>query len=473
MKMFYFHTTVLFFLLAGSSSALTLTGEGYGKSEEDAKKQALSSLSETIYVEVKTEFQSRKSNDGSNEANQFVSTRSDLPILGVSFNVFPKQNEYFSNAVLTTDKSLRLYKQKLISLKQDIDTHYAEIKANPPSENRNTRKHRGYQRLTKLLSMIDQFDKYNTVALMLGEDLNIRPSISKSKVQDLLLSIESFVPSLDVAATILSKQINEESIYIYPATPSGSHEVTPFARLLKDKMATKLNTNESSEGADFILKGKYEILEDSIHVTYHLLDENEDTIATRIVNIAPEAYETVAYKPKTINFDQLLHQGYVVSNDFKVNLNTNIGRENLLFTEGQEVELFVKINKAGYYYVVSYVKNDKEDYSYLLELSESNTNRRFVSFINADDANRWMSLGKFEVSAPYGIESLQVIASNRDLIHNMPEVTFDSETGLYIASKGNPEDVMIRTRGLKPKKKKGTIKVESAETVLMMTTMKK
>ena len=108
MKTFYFNITILFFLLAGSSSALTLTGEGYGKSAEDAKKQALSSLSETIYVEVKTEFQSRKSNDGSNEANQFVSTRSDLPILGVSFNVFPKQNEYFCNATLTADKSLRL-----------------------------------------------------------------------------------------------------------------------------------------------------------------------------------------------------------------------------------------------------------------------------------------------------------------------------------------------------------------------------
>lgn len=471
--MFYTKILILFVALTSNSFALTLMGEGYGKSEEEAKKQALASLSETIYVEVKSEFQSKKTSEGDNSAKQFVTTRSDLPILGVSFNTFPKQHEFFSNAMLTTDKSLKLYKKKLLSLQQDINAHYAEILASSTEMNKNPQQHRRYKRLTKLLSMLDQFDKYNTVALMLGEDLNIQPVVSKGKVKDLLLSIESFVPTLDIAATILAKQINEKNVYIYPATPTGSHEVTPFGRLLKDKMAAKLSVENKIENAKYIFKGKYEILKDSIHVTYHLLDGQEDTIATRIVNVAPSAYESLAYKPKTINFDQLLHQGYVVSNDFKVNLNTNIGRENLLFTEGQEVELFVKINKAGYYYIVSYVKNDKEDYSYLLELSESNTNRRFVSFVNADDANRWMSLGKFEVSAPFGIESLQVIASNRDLIHNLPDVTFDNETGLYIASKGKAEEVMIRTRGLKPKKKKGTIKVESAETVLMMTTMKK
>lgn len=473
MSAFYTNTIILFFLLTGNSFALTLTGEGYGESEKEAKKQALASLSESIYVEVKSEFQSAKSSDGDNEAQQFVTTRSDLPILGVSFNVFPKQNEYFCNAILTADKSLRLYKKKLISLQSDIQSQYADIEENQPSPNRNPKRLRRHERLTKLLSMMDQFDKYNTVAMMLGDNLNIMPVVSKAKIKDLLLSIESLAPSLDTAASILSKQINKDRIYIYPATPTGSHEVTAFGRLLKDKLATKLNLEKNAENAEYIFKGKYEILKDSIHVTYHLLDGNEDTIATRIVNIAPSAYETLAYKPKTINFDQLLHQGYVVSNDFKVNLNTNIGRENLLFTEGEEVELFVKLNKAGYYYIVSYVKNDTEDYSYLLELSESNTKRRFIQFVNADDANRWISLGKFEVSAPYGVESLQVIASNRDLIDNLPNADFDTQTGLYIASKGNPEQVMIRTRGLKPKKKKGTIKVDSAETVLMMTTMHK
>ena len=469
MKVSYIKIFILFIGLTSNCLALTLTGEGYGKSEEEAKKQALSSLSETIYVEVKSEFQSKKTSEGDNESKQFVTTRSDLPILGVSFNTFPKQNEFFSNAMLTTDKSLKLYKKKLITLQQDIDAHYAEVIAS----SEDSQKLRRYQQLTKLLSMMDQFDKYNTVALMLGDDLKIQPVVTKEKIKDILLSIESFVPSLDIAATLLAKEINNKKIYIYPATPVGSHEVTPLGRLLKDKMAAKLFVENNVENADYIFKGEYEILKDSIHITYHLLNKSNDTIATRIVNVAPSAYKSLAYKPKTINFDQLLHQGYVVSNDFKVNLNTNIGRENLLFTEGEEVELFVKLNKAGYYYIVSYVKNDNEDYSYLLELSESNSKRRFVQFVNADDANRWISLGKFEVSAPFGVESLQVIASNRDLIDNLPDTELDRETGLYIASKGNTEQVMIRTRGLKPKKKKGSIKVDSAETVLMMTTMKK
>jgi len=352
-------------------------------------------------------------------------------------------------------------------LQKKIQKHYAEAEANSSGSNRK------YQLLTQLLAMLDQFEKYHTVAIMLGANIDVSSVVSKEKVKDLLLSIESLAPSLNIAAKILSKQIDKNKIYVYPATPSGSHEVTPFGRLLKDKMVAKLNSEKNSENADYILKGKYEILKDSIHVTYHLLDNDENTVATRIVNIASSAYQSISYKPKTINFDQLLHQGYVVSNNFKVNLNTNIGNENLLFTEGEEVELFVKLNKAGYYYIVVHVKNDTDNHSYLLELSEANTSRRFVNFVNADDANRWISLGEFEVSPPFGVESLQVIASNKDLMNYLPQVDFDSETGLYIASAGKPEQVILKTRGLKPKKKKGTIKIESAETVLMMTTMKK
>jgi len=48
MKLFYINTVILFILLTSNSIALTLMGEGYGESENEAKKQALAALSESI-----------------------------------------------------------------------------------------------------------------------------------------------------------------------------------------------------------------------------------------------------------------------------------------------------------------------------------------------------------------------------------------------------------------------------------------
>ena len=102
-------------------------------------------------------------------------------------------------------------------------------------------------------------------------------------------------------------------------------------------------------------------------------------MATRTVKLIPGAYKSYAYKPRTSEFDRLLHEGIIVSNDFKVSINTNRGNENLLFNEGEEVELFVKLNKAGYFYIVSHVHSkNKSPVSYILELSEQNNRCRLL-----------------------------------------------------------------------------------------------
>ena len=81
-------------------------------------------------------------------------------------------------------------------------------------------------------------------------------------------------------------------------------------------------------------------------------------------------------KPKSVNFSQLLHNGYVVSNEFRAELNTNLGKQDLLFTQGQDIELFVKLNSPGYFYIVSH--NTQDNTSYLMEINDATGKRAFV-----------------------------------------------------------------------------------------------
>jgi len=121
----------------------------------------------------------------------------------------------------------------------------------------------------------------------------------------------------------------------------------------------------------------------------------------------------------------------------------------------------------GYIYIVGYTQTEDEKLSYLLELQEGRGDSKFVKFINADDASRWMSLGEFSVEKPFGVESLQVIASNRD-ITTLPSTYYDENSGYYVVSK-DIKKALSQTRGLKKKKGK---KAEFSEDVMSFTTMK-
>jgi len=122
----------------------------------------------------------------------------------------------------------------------------------------------------------------------------------------------------------------------------------------------------------------------------------------------------------------------------------------------------------GYLYIVGYTQTKERKLSYLLELSEGEGDSRFVKFVNADDASRWISLGIFTIEPPFGVESIQVIASNQK-ITSLPHAEYDEQSGYHIISK-DIEKALSQTRGLK---KKVSQKVEMSEDVMSFTTMKK
>jgi hypothetical protein len=457
----------LFFLLPLifplSVSAATLHAEARAATEQLAKRDALAALADSILVNVQSESSSYVEGSGKRQDELRISSRSDIPLIGVQIKTLQVGTEVICEARLDSGKSLALYAKKLSELLNEI----TDLDKRIASANESDR----YVLLSQELTVIEQYEKYRAVAQLLGDTQSTATPRNRTDAEAQLRTLERSAPSIELAARSLTKGLKAEAVYIYPAVPYGSHEITPFARVMRDRLTQSLTTVDSPDKAQTIFKGEYEILDNGIHLIYRLLDNAGNTLETRVATLAPAAYKGLQVKPTTVDIDRLLHEGVAVSSDFRAQLTTNRGNEDVLFDERDEVELLVKLSRPGYFFVVGHVARKGENYSYLLELERANNDRRFVRYVNADDVNKWLSIGRFEATAPFGVESIQLMASSDDPINRLPTHPLDPITGLYVTA-NNAQQGISNTRALRPKRSEADNQYQ-AEAVLMLTTMAK
>lgn len=460
-----FHRLLILILLGFPflADAATLHAEARAATEQQAKREALAALADSILVNVQSESSSYVEGSGKRQEQLRISSRSDIPLIGVDLTTVRVGTEVLCEANLDSGKSLALYERKLNELLLEITSLDQRIVKATRSDR--------YELLTEALTVIEQYEKYRAVAQLLGETQFTPPSRNRVDTEEQLRALEKSAPSVELAAQVLTKGLKADSVYIYPAVPRGSHEVTVFARVMRDRITQIMPSLDSPERAQTFFKGEYEILDGSIHLIYRLLDTKGNTLETRVATLSPAAYKGLQVKPATADFDRLLHEGVAVSSDFRAQITTNRGSEDILFDEKDEVELMVKLSRPGYFYVVGHVVKKSENYSYLLEMEHADNDRRFIRYVNADDVNKWLSIGRFTVESPFGVESLQLMASSDDPINRLPTHPLDSKSELYVTS-GNAEQGLVKTRALRPKRTDAD-KQYQAEAVLMFTTMAK
>jgi len=471
-----FILTAIMICAAMIMNAATLTGNGIGDTEDNAKNQALQDLSMKIAVEVKSrivDFTEEGGVDKASSATEYsaniVDVKSEMPVLGAIFNTIVKQsksgkNIYTCTAALDTDKSLPLYEKALKQLADKINSNIAAA-----DKKKNTKAKSDI--LNAALTDIEQYNKYLTTANYLGITNPPKPDMSEAEIQSKLQEIQKSADTIDYAGQVIGSKLKKfKNIYLYPIKPTGSNEITPLSVAIRDNIQKYSGYTTKLDAATYILRGKYSMINDGksgISIICYVSDRSNNNLKTVTIDLTPESYADIDYQPKTTDFDKLLHEGFVVSNDFNAQLSTSKGREDLLFDSSETVKILLKLNRAGYYYIVGYVYKDDEKFAYLLELNDGTGNRKFVNYINQDDANKWVELGEFSVEPPYGVESLQIIASTAD-ITTVPAASYDQTSGYYIIG-GTATEAVKATRGLKPKK---TEEILSAEDVLMFTTSK-
>ena len=437
---------------------------GVGETSFKAKKEALSALSQIIKSDVRTSIEvidREKGSKYSSDVKSHIKISSNLPILGTDFVTLSSNDDYKIEAKLISKNVNKLYKDKLQQLKNEMRSSKLAIRGSSS----NSLKLEMYQNLNSLLN---EYDRYESVATILGVKNIRRPLLTHSKIKNEILKLHSNINSLDMATTILAESFPQKSIFVKPPTLEHNSNVAEFGSLFQKKLQSKIKNSSSYKNASYILIGEYVLSQKSMILSYTLIKSStKESLKTKTITINKRAYKDFVTKPKGVDFNTLLNSGIAQSSDLKVSLSSNRGTEQLLFNKGDEVELFVKLNKKGYLYIVGYTQTDAGKLSYLLELNEGRGDTKFIKFINADDASRWISLGAFDVAEPFGIESLQVIASNKKL-RKLPTTQYDENLGYYIVS-NNIKKALVKTRGLRPKRTK---KVETSEDVMSFRTMK-
>lgn len=436
-----------------------ITGSGFAQTKSEAKKEALADLAGNIKSEVRSKFESH-ANDTGQTSKSDIKVSTNLPILGAKFSFIDSELFVESIAVLSPKNVSKLYINKLQNINAEIDSVLAEIKKAKSS----SAKLDLYQ---DIYSLLNEYARYESVAVILDTSIPTAPSINKSQVKIEIDKLNSNIDTISMASTILAKSFQQSSIFVYAPQLQNYTTISEFGAIFQKSLKANVRASRRLSDAKYILVGNYIKSKKNIVLNYDLLDVlTNEVVNSKTIVINKKAYKDLKTKPKNIDFDALLNAGVINSSDLKVSLKSNRGSDSLLFRANEEVELFIKLNKMGYVYIVGYTQTDDKKFSYLLELNEGHGDSKFKMFINADDANKWISLGSFEVEPPYGVESLQIIASNKK-ITTLPNTSYDEDSGYYMISK-DIKKVLVQTRGLKKKKSK---KVEMSEDVLSFTTI--
>jgi len=455
---------IILILVYGLLSQYTLnadiTGSGFAQTKSEAKKEALADLAGNIKSEVRSNFESH-ANDSGQASKSDIKISSNLPILGAEFSFIDSELFVESIAVLSPKNVSKLYINKLQKINAEIDSVLTEIKKTKSSSS----KLNLYQ---DIYSLLNEYSRYESVAVILDVSLPTTPSINKAQVKIEIDKLNSNIDSISMASTILSKSFKQKNIFVYAPQLQNYTTVSEFGAVFQKNLKANVKSSYKLSDAKYILVGNYSMSKKSMVLNYDLLDaDTNEVINSKTISINKKAYKDLKTKPKNIDFDALLNAGVINSSDLKVSLKSNKGSDSLLFRGSEEVELFIKLNKMGYVYIVGYTQTDDKKFSYLLELNEGHGDSKFKMFINADDANKWISLGAFTVEAPFGVESLQIIASNKK-ITTLPNTKYDEDNGYYVISK-DIKKALVQTRGLKMKKSR---KTEMSEDVLSFTTVK-
>lgn len=291
-----------------------------------------------------------------------------------------------------------------------------------------------------------------------NDDMQINKTLLlKKQVDEGIRKLEkSNVLTLDDVCSFLAytlndqvKQINEKIRLVnftYQDTRMGSEFSLRLTHILQNKLIQDVNYNITTEAnlleekTTLMLFGTYwEELNDikiistlknirtgnvlaSAHVTLPKLwlDKND-------ISIKPESFEDAYVRMKYFNKDE------IYGGDLNLELWTNKGDKNLVFTKGEKMKIFVRSNKECYLRIIYHLA----DGSAVLLIDNY--------YINSDKVNAVYELPyEFECSPPFGIEILQVNAQT-EKFSTLQTINKDGYN--YIQNELN--EILINTRGMK------------------------
>ncbi len=401
-------------LISFNAYSADLQGIGYGSTMEEAKQEALSDLSASVKVQVYSKHEQttyKNKNKIKSDYTRWTKLSTNVPLLNPSIYYSKENGKYKATAVIDNPA---LYSKKLTDIAERIDEMTKNIKTGSD-------KTLNYRVLKSVQSLYDEYESYQAVADVLGIKDYLLPRISSAEALKMILEMQETPPSLEVAAEVLTKDMNEKNIYVAPVMYAGKENITEFGAFFKDMLSTKVNSVEVEEDGRNKLRCSYTQSGNDIIMACSLITGVSKVLKSSAVKI-PKELVTMQAVPKT-DTSSILNTYIPPKTDYKIWIKISTDGDPTFLREDEPFTLFVKANKAGYVYFIT-MNNAVDGEANILPLDWNN---KFIKYIDEKNINKWICIGHYRVKAPFGSESLYAFGLEKEPMpeYIVPEYTLD------------------------------------------------
>ena len=457
----------------GFSSDKTRPGTTRSDLVDQLEDDSRTALVEAIQVSIRSMATSNIVATQSETYNTFRRTsvsmsKIDLKGLKVENYIDDENGEAFAIAYANKAEISTLYRNKIQSEKARIEQYVNNAKQFVASgDNQNAlksfytamplfREIEEAQTLIMTFEGVDAsaphlfFDEVNKLKVEIAEGIKILQSGNNLSIDDAAFAIAL---GLKMQADSLDKEVRLTN-FTFQDTKMASTFSKRFTRSLEAKLlANNLNVTVHEAKMDdnnadknyYTLVGTYWEEGDNIKMIANVRDAASGrTVASAEATLTKKWLADNSLEFKPANYDNALksliqfNQENIPEGGLLIEVATNKGNEGLIFTEDEEMKLYVRVNKACYL-------------RFIYHMADGTQVLLFDSYyIGNDKANQVIEIPEtFVCAAPFGVETLQVNAQTQEF----PPLRLRHEYG-YSFIEEELSDVLVKTRGFKPKANK-------------------
>jgi len=478
-----------------------------------AKDNAYADLSRTIVVNIKSLVSTAKE-ETNLQFLQYVSSvtqsSTSIQLMGIQIEQYIDGEKINSTtyvlAYVSRVEINRIYDQKRAELRNQI----SKIIAAAQLDECNSRTAEAVTKYLSLYPLYEELKEAETILLVAKQSNSIDAAfeelsgsnVSSEGQQPSLMSLTEVTNKLDqllsqainsvddVARAVvykLSKQVSQPKgkVMIIPFTYQDTQMSSPFARYLRDALETQIGqmarwkvvsqtssfkpksvqiTREltKASGAEWLLSGTYWEQGEKLKLMATMRDVRIGKVlagAEVLFDLALLKSANLAFKPQNFNTalieQQAFAEGEFINDQLQVEVWTNKGNENLLFTKGETMKVYVRVNRESHIRLLYILADGRRTLLY------------DDLYIDQYKVNHVIEVPQeFECVPPFGAEMLVVVARTEKF---EPLETVKQDGYLFLKAV-TAKDAAAMVRGMKMKKPKDS-EIQQTEAKTIITTI--
>ena len=465
--------------------------ENYNEVKPEALLRTLVSsakvyLSESIQVSIRSKTVKSVvavDNDFEDYFKQITSSFSNVKLSNLSVKTYYDKRKKMGYAfVYAKKKDLQNYYQKQIKIKLEKIKYF--IKEGKQSSSNKQKALKSYMNCQPLFRQIEEAQ---SLIILFSSHANVKQLIDYEQINTYKLQVNQAIESLyqkaqytldDVCFFMASSlktqaQGKIQQVELRNFTYQDSKMGSAFSRrfihvfeqnLVKNQISithpSQNNSRSFIVASSYYVSGTYWKEDDKIKIIANLHEKNSGKTISSVEGKLPLEWaerNNIEYLPP--NYDnaysnlEIFNQDELVSGNLRLEVSTNLGSDNVIYTERDTMKFYIRTSRECYVRFIYHLA----DGSKVLMLNSL--------YIDRSKINKVYELPyKFTVAAPFGIETLQVIAQTEEF----KPLSITKKYG-YKFINGNLQDILANVRGFTPVSEEQAI----SEKRLIITTLQR